>query len=432
MPFETGAGAPRRIAIIGGGITGMGAAHLLAAQNNVVLFEAEGRLGGHARTVMAGKNGDMPVDTGFLVYNTVNYPHLTALFEELSVPTIASDMSFGASIDGGWMEYGILRPSAVLAQKRNLLRPKFYGMLRDIFRFNKDAPALAEAYRGTIGEMIAEMGLGDWFREYYLYPLSGAIWSTPKERIADFPAQAMIRFFKNHALMATDGQHEWRTVKGGSKEYVHRLQSSLLTRGVDIRLSSPIDAVRRTQVGAEVKTVGAEWETFDEVIFATHSDDSLAMLADPSEQEAAALGAVKYQPNDMVLHCDTSIMPKRRAAWASWVYTEDKNKQSERIDLTYWINRLQNLPLEDHAFVTLNSVRKIREECIYDQAVFRHPVFDAAALAAQDQVRAFNGSNNTWFCGAWMKNGFHEDGLGSAVDVVEAMQLRDARALAAE
>ena len=232
--------------------------------------------------------------------------------------------------------------------------------------------------------------------------------------------------------MATSGQHDWYTVKGGSKEYVHRMETRMMAQGVDIRLGTPIQGVRRTPLGVEVKTHGAEWEQFDEVIFATHSDDSLAMLTDPAPHEQAALGAVKYQPNDAILHCDTSIMPKRKAAWASWVYTEDKNKQSDRIDLTYWINLLQSLPRDDHAFVTLNTARTIREEYIYDQTVFRHPVFDHAALAAQDQVRAFNGTNRTWFCGAWMKNGFHEDGLGSAVDVVHAIQRESAAALAAE
>ena len=432
MPFETSAAQPKRIAVIGGGISGLGAAYMLMGDHRVVLFEAENRLGGHARTMMAGRNGDMPVDTGFLVFNHVNYPYLTALFHELAVPTILSDMSFGASIDGGWLEYGILAPSAVLAQKRNLLRPQYYKMLSDIMRFNRDAQKVAENFDGTISDLIDEMRLGSWFREYYLYPLSGAIWSTPKEHIGSFPAQAMIRFFKNHALMATSGQHEWYTVKGGSKEYVQRMEARMMSQGVDIRLGTPIQGVRRTALGVEVKTHGAEWEQFDEVIFATHSDDSLAMLTDPAPHEQAALGAVKYQPNDAILHCDTSIMPKRKAAWASWVYTEDKNKQSDRIDLTYWINLLQSLPRDDHAFVTLNTARTIREEFIYDQTVFRHPVFDHAALAAQDQVRAFNGTNRTWFCGAWMKNGFHEDGLGSAVDVVNAIQRAGAVALAAE
>jgi len=432
MPFETGGAAPKRIAVIGGGISGLGAAYMLAGDHRIVLFEADQRLGGHARTVMAGKNGDMPVDTGFLVFNHVNYPYLTALFHELAVPTIPSDMSFGASINGGWLEYGITAPTAILAQKRNVFRPRFYRMMADIMRFNREAPALIDTFEGTISELIAEMRLSDWFRDYYIYPLSGAIWSTPTEKIGDFPAAALIRFFKNHALMAPTGQHVWYTVKGGSREYVHRLQTRLESQGVHIRLSSPIQGVRRTAIGAEVKTHGGDWEAFDEVIFATHSDDSLAMLTDPSQEERAALGAVKYQPNDAILHCDTSVMPKRKAAWASWVYTEDKDRKSDRIDLTYWINLLQSLPKDDHAFVTLNTAREIRQECIYDQTVFRHPVFDHAALAAQEQVRTFNGTNNTWFCGAWMKNGFHEDGFSSAVDVVQGIRTVEAQRLAAE
>ncbi len=434
MPFEAGAGASKKVAVIGAGISGMGAAHKLAETHRVTLYEAEPRLGGHARTIMAGKRGDQPVDTGFIVFNYANYPHLAALFDELDVPVVESNMSFGASIDGGRIEYGLHSLDAIFAQRSNLARPAFWRMLRDIMRFNAKALELVESDPGmTIAQFLERLGSGPWFRDFYLLPLSGAIWSTPTEKIMDFPAHAMVQFFENHALLHHTGQHQWFTVKGGSQEYVRRLEAGLRRKSVDLRLGSPIAGVRRPGVGVELRTHGSEWEYFDEVVFATHSDDSLRMLSDASEQERAALGAVAYQPNDIVLHADQSIMPRRRKTWASWVYTEDRNAQSDRIDLTYWMNNLQPIPHDDPHFVTLNTKRTIREDLIYDQVTLRHPVYDLAALAAQDKVRAFNGTNHTWFCGAWMRNGFHEDGLSSAVEVVEAMNRSSiAPAVAAE
>jgi len=266
--------------------------------------------------------------------------------------------------------------------------------------------------------------MGRWFRDYYLTPISGAIWSTPKEEIMDFPAQALIRFFRNHNLMQTHGQHQWWTVQGGSIQYVSRLQAAMQRRGVALRLGRPVQTVRRVPGGAEIR-IGGDWQLFDEIVFATHADDSLRMLADPSANEIAALGAVRYQPNDAVLHADARAMPRRRATWSSWNYTERKGHAGGPIDLTYWMNCLQPIPQDDPMFVTLNGRGPIDEALIYDTVTFRHPVYDLAALAAQDTLRAMNGINNTWFCGAWMKNGFHEDGYASAIDVVEAMAARD-------
>ncbi len=431
MPFETFNAAPKRIAVIGGGISGMAAAHMLAAQNAVVLFEAERRLGGHARTVLAGKRGDQPVDTGFIVFNKVNYPHLCALFDRLSVPIVKSDMTFGASIDGGRFEYGLRDLAAVFAQKRNLANPRFWGMLRDVLRFNARALEVADDPGVTIRDFLARLGTGAWFRDYYILPLSGAIWSTPCQDILDFPAQALVRFFENHALLSHSGQHEWYTVRGGSIEYVRKLKAAMLTEGVDIRAGAPVRAVRRLEMGVEIRVEGAEWEVFDEVVFATHSDVTLSLLADAGHDERAALAAVRYQPNRAVLHADTSLMPRRKAAWASWVYTEARNKTSDRIDLTYWMNSLQPIPKDDPLFVTLNSTRPIREELIHDEVTFSHPVFDLGALRAQEVLRALNGTRNTWYCGAWMRHGFHEDGFASAVDVVEAMARMAAAAAAA-
>lgn len=423
MPFETFPSAPRRIAVVGAGISGLAAAHLLAGTHRVVLFEAERRLGGHARTVLAGRRGDQPVDTGFIVFNRVNYPHLTALFDSLGVPVAPSDMSFAASIDGGQIEYGLRTVGTVIAQKRNLLRPGFLRMLRDIFRFN--AGALAAARAGgeamTVRELLAVLGAGAWFRDHYLLPLSGAIWSTPAQGILDFPARPLVEFFRNHALLGARGQHRWLTVRGGSVQYVARLEASLRRRGVDIRTGTPVAAVRRMPGGVELRPLGGVADIFDEVVLATHADVSRAMLADAAPEERAALACVRYQPNHAVLHADPAVMPRRRAVWSAWNYAEAAGSASGRINLTYWMNALQPIPMDDPLFVTLNGARPVREDLVHDQVTFRHPVYDAGTFRAQAAIRGFNGARGTWFCGAWMRNGFHEDGFASAVDVVEAM-----------
>lgn len=429
MPFELQPAPRRKIAIIGAGISGMGAAHRLCERHDVTLFEAEPRLGGHARTVMAGKAGDQPVDTGFIVFNYANYPHLADLFAQLDVPVVPSNMSFAASIDGGRLEYGLSGARAAFAQWRNAARPAYLRMLRDIFRFNAQALEAARGSDMTIADLLAQLRLGPWFRDYYLLPLSGAIWSTPTEKILDFPADAMMRFFDNHALLGYSGQHQWYTVAGGSVQYVQRLEMHLRRMGTRLRTGCPVQAVRRGPAGPEVRARG-DWERFDDVIMATHSDDTLRLLADPSADEARYLGAIAYQPNDIVLHSDPSVMPRRRAVWSSWNYTEEKGKAHDRIDLTYWMNKLQPIPMNDPHFVTLNTERPIREDLIHDRVTLRHPVYDHAALAAQGRIAQMNGARATWFCGAWMKSGFHEDGLGSGIDVADAIAARGALAAA--
>lgn len=405
---------------------------MLADSHHVTLFEAEPRLGGHARTIIAGKRGDQPVDTGFIVFNYANYPHMAALFERLDVPVVKSTMSFGASLKGGELEYALTSLAALFAQKRNIANPKFLGMVRDIMRFNARALDVAQDRSLTTGQFLEKLGTGEWFRDYYLLPLSGAIWSTPVEQIMEFPAHAMIQFFENHALLNTTGQHQWYTVQGGSVEYVRRLGDALRAQGVMFRLGTPVDAVRRPDLGVEIKVKGGEWQHFDEVIFATHSDDSLSLISDATAGERANLGAIAYQPNDIVLHADPSVMPRRKVVWSSWNYTEIMGKQTDRIDLTYWMNSLQPIPKDDPHFVTLNSTRPIREDLIYDRVTLRHPVYDLTALEAQKRVRAANGTRNTWFCGAWMRHGFHEDGLASAVDVVDALRRTEVSLVAAQ
>ncbi|MBI1173051.1 FAD-dependent oxidoreductase [bacterium] len=423
MPFETFSAPSRRIAVIGAGISGMAAAHLLATDHAVVLFEAERRLGGHAHTVIAGKRGDQPVDMGFIVFNRTNYPRLTALFDKLEVPVVESDMSFGCSIQGGQLEYALRNLNSLLAQRKNLLSPRYLRMLADILRFHAKADRVLTPGM-TLGDLMDAMRMSDGFRDHYIAPFTGAIWSTPASGILDFPAQALITFFKNHGLMGVWKHHQWYTVKGGSIEYVRRLEADMARHGVDIRLSAPVAGVQRVPQGVLIRTNGAEWELFDEVVFATHSNDTLRLLSDATPSERAALAAVRYQPNEAVLHADPSQMPRSRRAWSSWNYAEPAGPRPERIDLTYWMNSLQPIPKDDPLFVTLNPNRPIREDLIHAVKTFHHPVYDQPALDAQATLRAMNGRSGTWFCGAWMKNGFHEDGFASAADVAEAIRAR--------
>ena len=413
---------PQRVAIIGGGISGLAAAYLLSPQYAVSLFEAEPRLGGHARTVMAGMNGDQPVDTGFIVFNYANYPHLTRMFRDLDVPVIRSDMSFGASIDNGRIEYGLKTLASLTAQKINLLRPGFARMVGDILHFNARAETLAEDDAATIGDLMDRMRLGAWFQNYYLTPLSGAIWSTPPEQIRDFPARALLQFFRNHALLSTSGQHQWWTVAGGSVEYVRRLEKRLVRRAVAIHTATPVRCVSRTGSQSVVQTGSGPHAPFDHVIFACHADVALRLLERPTAQERSTLSALRFQDNEIVLHRDVRQMPKRRAVWSSWVYTANTRCPQPAIGVTYWMNRLQNIPQSDPLFVTLNPSDPIPDELTYDRKTFRHPVFDAAALSAQRQLRAFQGENNTWFAGAYTRHGFHEDGFASAVRIARSLE----------
>ncbi|MDF1716323.1 MAG: FAD-dependent oxidoreductase [Antarcticimicrobium sp.] len=422
MTFHDDRIAAQRIAIIGGGISGLAAAYLLAPRHAVTLYEAAPRLGGHARTILAGRNGDQPVDTGFIVFNDANYPHLTAMFDALGVPVENSDMSFGATIDGGRIEYGLKTLSALFAQRRNITRPGFARMIRDILRFNAHSERAAMDDSATVGDLMQELRLGRWFQEYYLTPLCGAIWSTPTEQIRSFPARSLVQFFRNHALLSTRNQHQWKTVSGGSIEYVRRLEAHLRARGVAIRSGTPVQAVTRDGTQSTIRTAHAPQERFDHVIFACHSDDALRLLERPTGAETSALSNLTYQDNHMVLHRDTEQMPRRRAVWSSWVYQADSATVRDRIGVTYWMNRLQNIPEDDPLFVTLNPARPVDSRLIYDQTTFRHPVFDHAALRAQRELTTIQGDNNTWFAGAYTRHGFHEDGILSAVKIARALE----------
>lgn len=424
MAFDKLPPISKRVAVIGAGISGLAAAYYLGGQHRVTVFEAAPRLGGHARTVQAGKNGTQPVDTGFIVFNYANYPRLTRLFMDLDVPVIKSDMSFGASIDDGRIEYGLNTFGAVVGQKRNLLRPGYYRMMRDILRFNARAEAAADDPSLTIGDLMDGLHLGDWFRRYYLLPVCGAIWSTPPAKIMDFPAAALVRFFRNHALLSHKGQHQWWTVDGGSAEYVRRLEVRLRAMGVIVRSATPVQSVLREKAGCQIATAGRPPEAFDEVIFACHADQALRLINRPTTAQQQILGAMQFQDNLMVLHADARQMPSRRACWSSWVYKGYDTENAGAIGVTYWMNRLQNLPQSDPLFISLNPARAVDPALIYDQTVFRHPVFDHAAIAAQTRLGEIQGKDGMWFAGAYTRNGFHEDGIASAHRVARLMSER--------
>ncbi len=415
--LDQSTGPRRKIAIVGGGISGLSAAYYLSAHHDVTLFEAGSRLGGHARTVLAGRNGDQPVDTGFIVFNYATYPHLTRLFQDLDVPVHKSDMSFCASIDDGSFEYGLNSLPSLLAQKSNLLRPQFYRMIRDILYFGKHAGQAADSNDITIGELVEKLGLSATFRDLYLLPMCGAIWSTPIEEIDSFPAKSLVRFFQNHALLAGSEKRQWWTVKGGSIEYVTRLEAALRARGCSLHLNAAVDHAERGDQGVVITAKGAQ-QSFDGMILACHSDQALAILGDgASHDERQALAAVRYQTNTAVLHADPAQMPKRHACWSSWAY----QSQTGNIGVTYWMNKLQNIDEADPLFLTLNPARPIKSALIYDTVEYAHPVFDRKALTAQKIIRALQGNNRTWFAGAWNRHGFHEDGIASAMRIVRMM-----------
>ncbi len=413
-------GRPQRIAVIGAGISGLGAAWLLSRTHKVVLFEAADRPGGHARTVAVRTGGrDLKVDTGFIVFNEVNYPNLCQLFERLDVPVQKSDMSFAVSVDGGVIEYGCRNIRTVLAQPANVVQPGFWRMFRDIAVFNRTALADSENDPElTLGGLIQRRGFGSWFRRYYLLPMSGAIWSTPPADMLNFPAQVLARFFDNHGLLSLTDRPRWWTVTGGSQNYVSRIIADM---DAQVRLRTPIEAVTRGSDGVRVRASGLEAETFDSVVFACHADTALAILTDASAEERRVLGRIPFRKNRIVLHTDDRSMPRRRACWSSWVYLARSQSDEEQASVTYWMNSLQGIPRDAPVFATLNPSMPIDESRILDEHVFEHPQYDVMAIAAQAALPSVQGRNHTWYCGAWTGTGFHEDGLNSAVAVARQL-----------
>jgi predicted NAD/FAD-binding protein len=421
-----------KVAIVGSGIAGLGAAHALRGKAEITLLEAGDYFGGHTHTVdiyLSTPTGLVThgIDTGFLVFNERTYPQLIALFAELGVPTAKSDMSFSVQAPGAAgqraLEWSGSSLNTVFAQRRNLINPRFLRMLRDVMRFNQLATDIA--LRNAEGELMQPLSafldqhqLSTEFRDWYFLPMLGCIWSCPTDQMLQFPVATMIRFCHNHGLIQVTNRPQWWTVAGGARQYVEKIVAGI----ADKRLNSPVQRVVRDALGVDV-TVNGQTERFDKVILASHSDQSLALLGDASPAEREVLGAIRYQPNRAVLHTDTSVLPKKRRAWAAWNYERaaDTRQDSAQVCLHYLINMLQPLPFDTPVVVSLNPLHAIDPRTIHGSFDYAHPVFDLAAIKAQSQLPLLQGQQNTYFCGAWAGYGFHEDGLKSGLAAANAL-----------
>ena len=410
-----------KIAVIGAGISGLASAWLLARQHEVVLYEANRYPGGHTNTVDATVDGiTHAVDTGFLVFNDRTYPNLVKLFAHLGVEAADSDMSFSVRIGDGALEWSGTSLATVFAQPSNLAKPRFLRMLADLIRFNQEASRLAESgapVTGTLGEFLDARGYGREVRELYLIPMAACIWSTPATQINRFPMQTFLHFCANHGLLAVSNRPQWRTVKGGAREYVRKLLAGI----PDLRLATPVHQVRRFADRVELATDHGT-ERFDQVVLATHTDQSLAMLEHASVEERAVLKAIPYLANRAVLHTDERLLPRRRRAWASWNFHAPRPELSdEPVSLTYLINRLQPLTFSSPVRVSMNPVDEPREERVLASFDYHHPAFLEGSDEAKRRVASLQGRERTWYCGAWTRYGFHEDGLLSALNVARQM-----------
>lgn len=433
-----------KVAIVGSGISGLAAAHRLRQHAHVILFEAGSYFGGHTHTVdltLPTPQGTQSwgVDTGFLVFNERTYPQLIALLAELNVETAPSDMSFSVQVPGARgtepLEWSGSNLATVFAQKRNLLSPRFLGMLSDLLRFNRLCTHLAVEGKDaelaeTLQAFLDRHRFGSAFRNWYFLPMLGCIWSCPTDQMLQFPVATMIRFCHNHGLLQVNDRPQWHTVVGGARHYVEKIVAGI----PDARLNTPVRQIERDAAGVTLHTDRGS-ERFDHVVLAAHSDQSLAMLRQPSEAEAEVLGAIRYQPNLAVLHTDTSVLPSRPAAWAAWNYERaaDDQKESSRVCLHYLLNKLQPMPFDQPIVESLNPVRPIARYQILAEFEYSHPVFDLAAIEAQRRVPELQGEHHTWYCGAWTGYGFHEDGLKSGLAAADALlaHTRQARKAAA-
>ncbi len=414
----------KTLAVIGGGIAGLGSAWLLRKRYAVTVFERERHLGGHSNTVEVEEEGQLlPIDTGFMVFNQVTYPYLVRLFAELRVPVKPTEMSFSVRHDGLGVEYNGMGLNRVFAQRRNLLRPRYLGLLAQILRFFRAANAALDdpdLESMTLGEFTRRHRLGEDFLRLYLVPMSASIWSITPGGALDFPAASLVRFFHNHGFLGVTTHHPWFTVDGGSREYVRRLRADLPAA----HASRPVVAVEPGGEGVRVRTQDGAVETFDRVILAAHADESLALLAQPTDLQARLLAAFRYQPNETVLHTDETVMPRRKLAWASWNYRMDPEVGGERPSTHYYMNRLQGVSERRNYFVSLNYADRVDPAKVLWRTEYTHPIFDQAALAAQHHLPAINAESTgqrVFFCGSYFRYGFHEDALASAVQCARAV-----------
>ncbi|MGI9202211.1 MAG: NAD(P)/FAD-dependent oxidoreductase [Woeseiaceae bacterium] len=403
-----------KIAVIGTGIAGNVAAYKLRQDHEITVFESGTYIGGHTNTIDVYDGGKKyPIDTGFIVFNDRTYPNFIELLEEIGQESQASEMSF--SVRSDTLEYNGRSLDALFAQRSNLLRPGFYKMVRDILRFNEEAAAVANSARNqTLAEFLHDRNYGESFQQNYLIPMAAAIWSAEPNRVLDMPAEFLFRFFRNHGLLQLSDRPTWRVIKGGSREYVRKLVSGHRDR---IRLNSPVYEVRRRATGVQIRSAGSDAETFDAVFFACHSDQALAMLSKPTESESEILGAMRYQSNEAILHTDERLMPKRRKAWAAWNYHVPTNNKRQ-VAVTYNMNILQGLRAKEQYCVTLNNASEIRSDRIIKRIQYDHPMVTQEAVLAQARQKEIN-DDRYFFCGAYWRNGFHEDGVVSALTAVQ-------------
>lgn len=410
------------IAIVGTGIAGMSAAWLLSQRHNITVYEKDDRLGGHTNTVTVNIDGSKtPVDTGFIVYNERNYPNLVALFDHLDVKTRATEMSFGASLDGGRFEYSGKGVGGLLAQPRNLLRPRLWSLLRDVKRFYREAPLTLGARQNSpqiLGEFLEKNGYGKAFVHDHLLPMGAAIWSTPPRDMLDYPLEAFVRFMKNHGLLSIKDRPVWRTVEGGSRQYLHKLTAAYKDR---VRLNTGVCGVSRFPDHVLIEDRQGGMERYDHVVIATHGDQALGMLADPYPLEKRLLGAFRYERNLAVLHTDDGLMPRSRRAWSSWNFMSSGRGNDQQVSVTYWMNRLQHIPEERPRFVSLNPLRQPAPGKILRTFPYEHPLFNQEAIAAQRSLWKLQGVRRTWYCGAYLGHGFHEDALQAGLAVAEQL-----------
>jgi len=407
-----------KIAIIGSGIAGNVAAFRLYQRHDITVYEAAAHVGGHAHTHEVEIDGaPVTVDTGFIVFNNRTYPQFVQLLDQLGVASQPSSMSFSVRCDSSGMEYNGTTLNTLFAQRRNLLRPSFLRMIRDILRFNREAPGILEGdvTEETLGSFLARGRYGRKFIAHYIIPMGAAIWSTDARSMLAFPARFFVRFLHNHGMLTVNDRPQWRTVTGGSARYVGRLTAAFRHR---IRLNTPVERVRRIPGGVIVKARGYEAVRYDALFMACHSDQALALLADPDAAEREVLGAIRYQRNDAVLHTDARLLPRRRLAWAAWNY-HLLPADGRPVALTYNMNILQGLTTPRPLLVTLNRTDAIDPRSVIRRVSYHHPLFTAASVQAQMRQRELNGAAGTYYCGAWWRNGFHEDGVVSALTAVD-------------
>jgi predicted NAD/FAD-binding protein len=417
-----------RVAIIGAGVSGLVCAHRLHSEHDVVLFEASDRAGGHANTVrVETEGGAYDIDTGFIVFNDRNYPNFERLLDELDVGTQSSLMSFGVS-DGGDFEYNGASPNGLFATRSQMFKPSFHRMIADLVRFNRDArELLASEENPSLREWLAAGGYSRAFVERLIVPQAAAVWSADPAQMWSFPARFLVEFFDNHGMLGFRDRPRWRTVTGGSRRYVEALTRPWRDR---LRLSTPVTEITRHPDHVTVASRESEPERFDAVVIATHSDQALALLGDPSERERELLGAIPYQDNEAVLHTDRSLLPRRRRAWASWNYHLDAGVAGP-CTVTYHMNRLQSLRADREFCVTLNRTAVVDPERIIRTIQYAHPVYTSAGVAAQSRYHEISGRNRTHYCGAYWGWGFHEDGVKSALRVVREIGARRMEAVGA-